>query len=62
VADKKNDPQDEGFDRLEYMRNIRRECLKNLDLPEDAKPEMVVKLLKIKEEMAKYRKDNGKKH
>jgi hypothetical protein len=64
VADDKNNPpkDPEKFDRVEYMRQIRRECLKRLDLPEDAKPEMVLTLLKIKEELelAKNRKDDQK--
>jgi hypothetical protein len=65
TANDKIDPQDpkkdESFDRLEYLRDIRRACLKRLELPEDAKPEMVLRLVKIKEEMSKIRKDGEKK-
>ncbi|MDR1870744.1 MAG: hypothetical protein LBS60_02260 [Deltaproteobacteria bacterium] len=59
---KKDGPKEEGFDRLEYMRQIRRECLENLDLPVDTKPDRVLQLVKIKEEMARIRKNSGKNH
>jgi hypothetical protein len=54
MDEKKHDPsQAEKLDRLEYLRNIRRECLKRLGLPEDARPEMVLRLVEIKEAMDK---------
>ena len=42
-------PEDlEAFDRQAYLRDVRREMLKNLGLPEDTKPEQVSRLLAIK--------------
>ncbi|MDR1576857.1 MAG: hypothetical protein LBT86_01330 [Deltaproteobacteria bacterium] len=55
-------PAEESFDRLEYMRTVRREVLAKLDLPENTKPERVLLLTRIKEEMAKIRRSSGKIH
>lgn len=39
-----------GFDRRAYLKEIRRNILKNLGLPEDARPEQVMRLLEIRAE------------
>lgn len=44
---------DPEFDRQAYLRDIRKGILKNLGLPEDTKPEMVMQLLEIKQKMSK---------
>ena len=41
-------PPPETLDRQTYLRDVRREMLKNLGLPEDTKPEQVSRLLAIK--------------
>ncbi|MDR1395120.1 MAG: hypothetical protein LBK52_02980 [Deltaproteobacteria bacterium] len=51
-----------SFDRVEYMKNIRQELMVKLDLPENTKPERVMQLVRIKEEMARLRKERGKIH
>jgi len=38
----------ETLDRQAYLREVRREMLKNLGLPENTKPEQVSRLLAIK--------------
>ena len=40
--------QPETLDRQAYLREVRREMLKNLGLPENTKPEQVSRLLAIK--------------
>lgn len=47
---KKNDPP---LDRQAYLKEIRQGLLKNLGLPEDTKPDQVMRLLEIKEKMKK---------
>jgi hypothetical protein len=61
MTDEKKTPPKE-FDRVEYMKTLRREVLEKLDLPENTKPERVLLMVKIKEEMAKIRKEGGKNH
>jgi hypothetical protein len=39
---------EETLDRQAYLREVRREMLKNLGLPENTKPEQVSRLLAIK--------------
>lgn len=48
-----NDKNNPPFDRQNYLREIRRSLLKNLGLPEDTKPDQVMRLLQIKELMKK---------
>ncbi|MDR1609146.1 MAG: hypothetical protein LBT38_12190 [Deltaproteobacteria bacterium] len=59
-----NDPNEpsEPFDRLEFMREVRREFLAKLDLPENTKPERVLLMTRLKEEMAKIRAKTGQNH
>lgn len=45
----KKDP--DSFDRQAYFKEIRRELLKKMGLPEDTKPDQVMRLLTIKEKM-----------
>ena len=45
------EPPEPDFDRLAYLREVRMTILKNLGLPEDAKPEQVVRLLEIKQKL-----------
>jgi len=49
-------PPEETLDRQAYLRDIRREMLKNLGLPEDTKPEQVSRLLAIKAGLDNLRK------
>ena len=46
--EKDKHPPEETLDRQAYLRDVRREMLKNLGLPEDTKPEQVSRLLAIK--------------
>ena len=46
--DENDDRQPETLDRQAYLREVRREMLKNLGLPENTKPEQVSRLLAIK--------------
>jgi len=41
------------FDRQAYLKEIRRNILKNLGLPEDTKPDQVMRLLEIKTRIKK---------
>ena len=47
MPDDKDDAP-ETLDRQAYLRDVRREMLKNLGLPENTKPEQVSRLLAIK--------------
>lgn len=42
-------PAEAAFDRQEYLKEVRRNILKNLGLPEDTRPDQVMRLLEIQE-------------
>lgn len=46
TEDKKN--EEAAFDRQAYLKEIRQELLKKLGLPENTKPDQVLRLLEIK--------------
>lgn len=39
------------FDRQTYLKEVRAEILRNLGLPENTKPEQIMRLLEIKERL-----------
>jgi hypothetical protein len=42
---------DEPFDRLEFLKNIRKEFLKKIGLPPDTKPDQVLKILELRQNL-----------
>ncbi|MDR2406498.1 MAG: hypothetical protein LBE13_00070 [Bacteroidales bacterium] len=53
MTDKKDKSNEKPFDRQAYFKQIREDVLKKLGLPEDTKPENVLNLLKLHDELDK---------
>ena len=54
--DENAEPSPEALDRQAYLRDVRREMLKKLGLPENTKPEQVSRLLAIKASLNNLKK------
>ncbi|MDR1165190.1 MAG: hypothetical protein LBO66_04820 [Deltaproteobacteria bacterium] len=49
------------FDRTNFFKEVREDCLKRLGLPENTRPDRVLQLLELREKIDKLNGDKAKK-
>ncbi|MDR2461416.1 MAG: hypothetical protein LBE38_11685 [Deltaproteobacteria bacterium] len=62
MAKKYNENNEEKLDRKEFFKKIREDIIEKLDIPKNTKPENVLKVLQIQEQMEIIKRNNKKNH